>query len=97
MYYNSKYKIKRCKMKKIILLCLLTFSLFASQSEFAKDNVKHKVDDMNYVIRCIEGYKWIQFIYVGVGRGTNYFSNGNPIQMFEEKNNTNISTPIKCK
>lgn len=95
MCYNSKYKIKRFIMKKIMLLCLLTLSLFSSQSEFEKGNVKYKVDDMDYVIRCIEGYKWIQFIYVG--RVNNYFTNGNPIQMFEEKNNTNISTPIKCK
>ena len=64
-------------------------------SEFKKDGQIYQIDDKDYIIRCIEGYKWIQFIEIGVGRGTNYFPSGNPQQMFRLSADLD-SLPIKC-
>lgn len=64
-------------------------------SEFKKDGKTFIVDDKDYIIRCIEGYKWIQFIEIGVGRGTNYFPAENPQQIFQKGAN-NVSAPISC-
>lgn len=82
-------------MKKIILLFMIMCLTLVNASEFKKDGQIYQIDDKDYIIRCIEGYKWIQFIYIGVGRGINYFSDGNPQQMFKQESNS-VSVPIPC-
>ena len=52
-------------------------------SSFMKNGELKLVDDKEYITRCIMGYKWIQFIEQGTGRGgTYYVLSGNPQQMF---------------
>ena len=80
-------------MKKLLLLLLVSCTI-ANAASFMKNGELKLVDDKEFIIRCIEGYKWIQFIERGVGRGDLYFPSGNPQQMFEKRNDKSI--PIEC-
>ena len=82
-------------MKKLLLLLLVSYS-FVNAASFMKNGELKLVDDKEFIIRCIEGYKWIQFIEKGggVGRGDLYFPSGNPQQMFEKRNDKSV--PIEC-
>lgn len=46
-------------MKKILFLLILGVSINASN--LVKDGKVNLVDDKDFIIRCINGYQWIQF------------------------------------
>lgn len=80
-------------MKKLLLVLILSISMFAST--FVKDGKEYIIKEKEYVIICIESHKWIQFIYQGSGRGSQYYVNdGIPLQLFERI--TGNAVPIKC-
>ena len=84
-------------MKKIILMLILGISAFAST--FVKDDKEYTISEKEYVVVCLEGHKWMQFIQQGSGKGSQYYVNdGNPQQMFERtySNYGPINVPIKC-
>lgn len=69
-------------MKKILLIIGLV--CFANASEIMKNGKLFLIDDKEYIIRCIQKYKWIQFIEPMHGKGGIYYvPSGNPQQMFE--------------
>ena len=73
-------------MKKILLVVLI-FSISINASNLIKDEKLNLVDDKDFVIRCINGYKWIQFVKPVHGKGgTYYVPSENPQQMFERYN-----------
>ena len=78
-------------MKRLFLLLLLLVSSYSS--ELVINNSRAYIEDKPYIIRCIEGYKWIQFVYFS-GRGFNYITDGNPQQMFHTWDNKSL--PIEC-
>lgn len=78
-------------MKKLLLLLLLLISSYSS--ELVINNRTAYVEDKPYIIRCIEGYKWIQFVHL-FGRDINYTPDGNPQQMFHTWDNKSL--PIEC-
>lgn len=80
-------------MKKLLLLLLVSYTI-ANATSFMKNGELELVDDKEFIIRCIEGYKWIQFIERGARRGYLYFPSGNPQQMFEKRNDKSV--PIEC-
>ena len=70
-------------------------------SEKTKNGKIIQVEDKEYIVRCIMGYKWIQFVEqgVGVGREDLYFPSGNPQQLFQRHSwhNGAIATlPVVC-
>lgn len=75
-------------MKKILfLLIVVLFSISINASSLIKDGKEQLVNDKDFVIRCISGYKWIQFVDPIHGKGgTYYVPSGNPQQMFERYN-----------
>ncbi len=83
-------------MRKLLLLICLVMSLNAT--EYMKNGQLKIIDDKEYIIRCIEGTKWIQFIEKGRGRGDLYFPSGNPQQIFERErsNYGGTSVPVVC-
>ena len=85
-------------MKKILLIIGLI--CFANASSFMKNGELKLVDDKDYVVRCIQGYKWIQFIEPMHGKGgTYYVPSGNPQQMFERYNWGKVEVtmlPVEC-
>jgi hypothetical protein len=93
-------------MKKLLLVLLavvsiLSISAFASVgTTFVKDGEEYSINEKEYVLVCIEGYKWIQFIEKHSNEtGIYYVNSGNPEQMFERITNNRfeqISVPIKC-
>ena len=78
-------------MKKLLLLLLLLISSYSS--ELVINNTTITVNDRPYIIRCIEGYKWIQFVQL-FGRGINYVPSGDPQQMFHTWDNKSL--PVEC-
>lgn len=86
-------------MKKLVILLTLIFVANGNASSFMENNELKLVDDKKYIIRCIEGTKWIQFLERGSGKGgTYYVPSGNPQQMFERERNNygGISVPVVC-
>lgn len=80
-------------MKKLLLLLILLN--FGNASEFIKNDKLFLIEDKPYIIRCIENYKWIQFIEPLHGRGgTIYNPVGNPQQMFIREGAKML--PIEC-
>lgn len=70
-------------MKKILIL-LIIFGVYINASNLIKDGKLNLVNDKDFVIRCINDYKWIQFVEPAHGKsGTYYVPSGNPQQMFE--------------
>lgn len=72
-------------MKYLILFLLVISSSFA------------EVRPAKYVITCVEGYKWVQFIHLAGRSSTEYVNDGLPVQIFESNSNSTGSIPIKCK
>lgn len=84
------------KLKKLTLGIVLIFQ-FASASEFMKNGELFLINDKEYIIRCIEGYKWVQFIEPLHGSsGTIYNPVGNPQQLFERDYYYGESLPVVC-
>ena len=85
-------------MKKILFLLIL--GVFINASTLVKDGKVNLVDDKDFVIRCINGYKWIQFVEPMHGKGgTYYVPSGNPQQMFERYNWGKVEVtmlPVEC-
>lgn len=86
-------------MKNLIVLSIFSLTLLnASNTEFIKDGITYNVKDKEYVIRCIEGTKWIQFLEPLYGKGgIVYNPSGNPQQMLTKPLFNNISIPILCE
>lgn len=86
-------------MKRLWLLFICIGILNAGQYIDRKGR-SYWVDEKPYLISCIDGYKWIQFIEKGggAGRGDLYFPSGNPQQMFEKYGNTynGYIVPVSC-
>lgn len=78
-------------MNKLLLLLLLLVSSYSS--ELVINNSTTYVKDKPYIVRCIEGYKWIQFIHL-FEQDINYIPDGNPQQMFHTWDNKSL--PIEC-
>lgn len=87
-------------MKKIIFLLMIAVCTTINASSFMKNGEMKLVDDKDYTIRCINGYKWIQFVEPIHGKGgTYYVPSGNPQQMFERDDWDNVEVtmlPVKC-
>lgn len=84
------------KLKKLMFGIVFLFQ-FASASEFMKNGELFLIDDKEYIIRCIERYKWIQFIEPLQGRGGKVYNPvGNPQQLFERDYYGGVSLPISC-
>lgn len=86
-------------MKKLLLILplLLVFCTFANAEQYIDKNGRiYWIDEKPYIIKCIQGYKWIQFIEKGggVGRGDLYFPSGNPQQMFIREGAKML--PLEC-
>ena len=86
-------------MKKLLLLLLIS-CMIANASSFIKNGELKLVDDKAFVIRCIQGWKWIQFVDLIHGKGgTYYVPSGNPQQMFERHrfyNGAINMLPVEC-
>lgn len=84
------------KLKKLIFGIVFLYQ-FASASEFMKNGELFLIDDKEYIIRCIEGYKWVQFIEPLRGSsGKVYNPVGNPQQLFKIDYYYGVSLPISC-
>lgn len=86
-------------MKKIILGLLIGLGLVipCNASSFMKNGELKLVDDRPYIVRCIMGTEWIQYIERGSGRGDLYFPSGNPVQVFVNNKENNGIVTIPCE
>ena len=83
------------KKKRLIYLLFWLFGLFnfGYASSFMEDGKLNLVEDKKYVIVCIEGTKWVQFLEKN---NTHYYPSGNPVQIFIKANAANVNIPLMC-
>ena len=77
-------------MKKLffgLAICIGTMNA----AEVKIDSIK-PVKERDYMIKCIDGYKWVQFLEENQ---TSYNPVGNPIQMFERTYYG--ANPVPCR